>query len=148
MLLCRETNALKSTTSSLCLLHPLRLSIRHNAWWIFCCYPWRELAWTSPDIPLTLMTVTLIFLNPSFKRCASSSSIFKESSPQTFLRRWTHGIIKPVVFRMWFRVLAHVHRHLPHTALSHYWKSMKSAISHHWQAIYSDRKKNKLFHQK
>ena len=84
-----------------------------------------------------------IFLNLPFKWCALSPSIFKESSPQTFLRRWTHCIIKPVVFRMWFRVLAHVHRHLPHTALSHYWKSMKSAISHHWLAIHSDRQKEK-----
>lgn len=84
-----------------------------------------------------------VSLKLPFKCCALSPGTIKASSPQTFLRRWVHCIIKPVVFRMWFSILSRVHSHLPHTALSHYWKSMKSAISHHWQAIHSVRKKEK-----
>ena len=109
----------------------------------FPLVPWERVSLNKPIWFSNSNDCNSIFLNLSFKWCALSPSIFKESSPQAFLRRWTHCIIKPVVFRMWFRILAHVRRHLPHAALPHYWKSMKPAINHPWQASHSDRKREK-----
>lgn len=125
MLLCRETmhlevpEALSVSLGHWDYIHQMHCLVN------FPLVPWERVCLNKPIWFSHCNDCNSIFLNLSFKWCVWSPSIFKESSPQAFLRRWTHCIIKPVVFRMWFRILAHVRRHLPHTALSHYWKSMK-----------------------